>query len=447
MGVKKTTPFVLGDNPISGIGVAGYKSIIHEQSIQFKPLTILAGANCSGKSSMIQPLLLLKQTLEDPLQTGDLKIDGPNVSFSKVDQLFSRTHGGGSDQLAFRIDYSDKSSVTLQFKSASSATDRKKKDVLLVGNLIKEDDISFFLSVNDLGRNLKAVKLLPPKLFEIYHWPENIQCSIMKYKFFVFPSVSIEQGKRSYIWSTRTDEWFLSKIVHLPGYRGNRERSYPATETSGEYKATFHQYTGSVISKWQREQTDKYQRLGDTLRDLELTWNVKAEYIDDTRVEIKVGRGSKTKLGGPRDLVNIADVGFGVSQVLPILVALIEASPGQIVYIEEPEIHLHPNAQYKMAKVLADAAKRGVIVIAETHSPIIIRRIQTLVAEGYIGLDQVGMYWFERDPKDGATNVTEAELDANGAYGDWPQDFDDVTLRVEKEYLDAVSRRRRRASR
>src|SRR5207237_9611492 len=72
------------------ITVSGYKSIRDEQSIEIKPLTILAGANSSGKSSMIQPLLLLKQTLEAPYDPGPLLLNGPNVKFTSADQLLSR---------------------------------------------------------------------------------------------------------------------------------------------------------------------------------------------------------------------------------------------------------------------------------------------------------------------------------------------------------------------
>src|SRR5438128_7178785 len=69
------------------ITVSGYKSIRDEQSIEIKPLTILAGANSSGKSSMIQPLLLLKQTLEATYDPGPLLLNGPNVNFTLVDQM------------------------------------------------------------------------------------------------------------------------------------------------------------------------------------------------------------------------------------------------------------------------------------------------------------------------------------------------------------------------
>jgi len=75
---------------ITRITVGGFKSIAQEQSIEIKPLTILAGANSSGKSSMIQPLLLLKQTLEATFDPGALLLNGPNVKFTEVDQLLSR---------------------------------------------------------------------------------------------------------------------------------------------------------------------------------------------------------------------------------------------------------------------------------------------------------------------------------------------------------------------
>ena len=139
------------------------------------------------------------------------------------------------------------------------------------------------------------------------------------------------------------------------------------------------------------------------------------------------------------DMVNIADVGFGVSQILPVLVAIIVAEPGQLVYIEQPELHLHPRAQVALAQVLADAAKRGVRVVAETHSSLLLLGIQTLVAEGYLSPELVKLHWFTRR-EDGVTEVSSAELDEAGAYGDWPEDFDDIDLKTQSRYLNAVDR-------
>src|SRR6516164_3128959 len=81
---------------IAEIQVAGFKSISDEQKIEIRPLTILAGANSSGKSSMMQPLLLLKQTLEAPYDAGPILLNGPILKFTLADQLLSRIGKGRS---------------------------------------------------------------------------------------------------------------------------------------------------------------------------------------------------------------------------------------------------------------------------------------------------------------------------------------------------------------
>lgn len=173
------------------------------------------------------------------------------------------------------------------------------------------------------------------------------------------------------------------------------------------------------------------------MENLGLTWKVEAKQRDETQVELKVGRLPHSLRGGAQDLVSIADVGFGVSQTLPVLVALRAANPGQLVYIEQPEIHLHPSAQRAFANILADAAKRGVIVIVETHSALLLQGVQTLVAEDELPPGLVKLHWFQRDST-GVTAVTSADLDDSGAFGEWPEDFDDVELTSESEYLSAA---------
>ena len=141
---------------------------------------------------------------------------------------------------------------------------------------------------------------------------------------------------------------------------------------------------------------------------------------------------------GATDLVNIADVGFGVSQTLPVLVALLTAQPGQLVYIEQPEIHLHPSAQVAMASLLVKAANRGVRVVAETHSSLLLLGVQSQVAEKHIEPEKVKLHWFTRDDTTGATTVTSADLDEAGRFGDWPEDFDETSLKAQARYLDAA---------
>ena len=90
---------------ITKIAVSGFKSLANECEIDIRPLTILAGANSSGKSSIMQPLLMLKQTLEAPYDPGPLLLDGPNVQFTEAEQFLSRLTGEkGTDCFQIEIE-------------------------------------------------------------------------------------------------------------------------------------------------------------------------------------------------------------------------------------------------------------------------------------------------------------------------------------------------------
>lgn len=195
----------------------------------------------------------------------------------------------------------------------------------------------------------------------------------------------------------------------------------------------FENYVARLIFDWQRAGDPRWEYLEEDLQRVRLAHRISAQRVNDVAIELRVG------LVGAR-MDNVADVGFGVSQVLPVLVALRVAEAGRLVYLEEPEIHLHPRAQTKLADILADAAKRGVRVVAETHSSLLLRGIQTLVARGELDPDLVRFHWFSRDAE-GITQVSSATPDANGAFGDWPEDFGDVALESEQQYLDAVETR------
>jgi predicted ATPase len=189
-----------------------------------------------------------------------------------------------------------------------------------------------------------------------------------------------------------------------------------------------------LILSWQKDQGTTDNQLNHDLQAVGIALSVFAHRIGDAFIDLRVG------IVEHRD-DSIADVGFGVSQVLPVLVALRAAQPGRLVYLEEPEIHLHPRAQAKLADILAGAAERGVRVVVETHSTLLLTAIQTLVRRGDLKPGLVKLHWFERDPKTGITEVSSTGLDKNGAFGDWPEDFDEVILAAEREYLDAVTER------
>ena len=216
---------------------------------------------------------------------------------------------------------------------------------------------------------------------------------------------------------------------------------FPKATVGDSFAGAFDYYFASVLNDWQRRRSTELDHVGQDLQELGLTWKVEVEEISDIALSIRVGRLPKRpSRSAARDLVNMADVGFGVSQVLPVVVALRVAKPGDTIYVEQPELHLHPRSQVMLASILANASKRGVRVIAETHSSLLLLGVQTLVAEGRLDPRSVKLNWFQRD-KQGATRVTGADVDENGAFGEWPEDFGDVSLQAQKEYLDAVDER------
>lgn len=448
---------------INKITVAGYKSIAKEQCIEIRPLTILAGSNSSGKSSMMQPLLLLKQTLEASYDPGILLLDGPNIRFTSSEQLLShkpKDSAPGSFFISLDVEgevrFSTRFIRELKKGFAIGETTYrnlkekrgdnlfwKKIEITLKPNMSHREIISKVLPTDMKGflRNFSGTTRT------------NHEWVIARNRCFLELAV---KGKNetnkspaipfttllSLLWGSPREniEQYIRELIHLPGLRGNPERTYPVTAVGTTFPGTFEKYVASVIANWQEDKgSNKLERLGKDLNAIGLTWKVAAKPIKDTQVELQVGRLTSASSGNARDMVSIADVGLGVSQTLPVIVALHAAKRGQLVFLEQPEIHLHPRAQTAMAKVLADAARRGVRVVAETHSALLILGIQTLVAEGRLDPSLVKLHWFER--KGGTTRIKSADLDDAGSFGDWPEDFADVALEAQSNYLDAAESR------
>ncbi|MHB8598206.1 MAG: AAA family ATPase [Ktedonobacteraceae bacterium] len=444
---------------ITRITVGGFKSIIEEQSIEVRPLTILAGANSSGKSSIMQPLLLLKQTLEAPYDPGALLLDGPNVKFTLVDQLLSRKSDGGVvDTFHVGIGIDEMINITTHFVKSkrqgfevneTNYESDKGKFRLYVGMPQKEIETAFFAAAIFDSSN-------------IIKYGNRELLKLSRQRSFLVP-VTVSETNESpelLVVAHMTGEVTMNnrirQIIHLPGLRGDPERTYKVSAvgsvftgtlvfpgdslfpSTSIFPGTFENYVASVIGQWQIENNnDKLGKVNRDLFRLGLTGKITARAIDDAHVELLVNRFPYHNRSVQDDMVSIADVGLGVSQALPVVIALHAASQGQLVYLEQPEIHLHPRAQSALAEVLADAVKEGKRVVVETHSSLLLLGIQTLVAEGKLSSEMVKLHWFTQQ-EDGSTKIDSADLDGAGAFGDWPEDFDRVSLDSEGRYIDAA---------
>jgi predicted ATPase len=130
--------------------------------------------------------------------------------------------------------------------------------------------------------------------------------------------------------------------------------------------------------------------------------------------------------------------------VIPVLEGCAVPRPGPL-FVEQPEIHLHPRAQGELAQILCDASKRRQMIV-ETHSEHMINRARRLVAEGKMAPDHVVIHYIDRD-EDGSHAVTIGVDDAGDFTRDWPDGFYDERYRETMKIAEAQARRSRRRSR
>ncbi|MDQ2886331.1 MAG: AAA family ATPase [Chloroflexota bacterium] len=434
-------PEVAENAGITRITVAGFKSIAQEQSIEVRPLTILAGVNSSGKSSIMQPLLLLKQTLDATYDPGALLLNGPNVRFTSTEQILSRVNDGQSRK-SFHV--GAEISTGRAVKSYFTRDKNRRIDVEQTIYTSKNGEYAVYRGMPSSALNDAFIMEFKQGLFKRLL---NELWTVLE------KNITIDRNRCFLTFLDKKNEVFdfgventnvgeyIRQIIHLPDLRGNPERTYPITAVGPEFPGTFDKYFASVIGQWQSENNaEKLRKVNRDLARLGLTGGISAEPIDDTQIELLVHRYSRKEEFDFEDMVSIADVGLGISQTLPVIVALHTASPDQLIYVEQPELHLHPRAQSAMAEVLADAAIAGARMVVETHSSLLLLGIQTLVAEGKLPHELVKLHWFQL-LDDGSTQIISADLDETGAFGDWPVDFADVALSSEGRYLDAAQAR------
>ena len=125
--------------------------------------------------------------------------------------------------------------------------------------------------------------------------------------------------------------------------------------------------------------------------------------------------------------LDITDVGFGISQILPVIVQGFLSFKGSLTMVEQPEIHLHPKMQADLADLFIDVVKstnnEKKFLLIETHSEYLLRRLRRRIAEGLISSDDIAIY-FVSPPKnvDASSEILEKEVAVNGSF-EWPEDF------------------------
>jgi predicted ATPase len=115
-------------------------------------------------------------------------------------------------------------------------------------------------------------------------------------------------------------------------------------------------------------------------------------------------------------------VGFGYSYILPIVVSGLIAKEGEILIVENPEAHLHPKAQSRLAKFLAKVSSCGVQVFIESHSDHILNALRIAVLDDIITHEDLSILYFQQNPEQ---PVVQIPVQPNGGIEEWPEGFFD----------------------
>lgn len=129
------------------------------------------------------------------------------------------------------------------------------------------------------------------------------------------------------------------------------------------------------------------------------------------------------RTGLTTDWTRPANVGYGVSYALPIIVAGLVTGKGRTLIIYSPEAHLHPRAQARIGAFLAQMAASGTQVLIETHSDHVMDGVRIAVKESRLTPDAAQFHYFAK--RDGVPHISSPTIDAQGKLSEWPEGFFD----------------------
>lgn len=436
--------------------------------IRLAPITALFGSNSSGKSSLLQMLLLLKQTAESPdrAQVLNLGDDRSLVDLGTFqDILFGHKltiplkldMAWDLPKPLVIVDPSRKSSALFIGQAVDFSTEiawQASSEPGLGRAAVKEMTYGFadetFSMVQrgkgeyDLQSGFKLVRTqgrpwkLPPPA-KCYGFPDQVRAYYQNASFLSDLELQFEElfTRMFYLgplreYPKRQYSWAGTQPADM-GRRG--ERVVDALLASRE--------AGARISRGRgRKRQTLEERVAEWLQDLGLIHSFEVRPITKggRLFQVWVRRDPKAAE------VLITDVGFGVSQILPVITLCYYAPEGSTLLLEQPEIHLHPRVQAGLADVLIDAVKtRGIQIVLESHSEHLLRRLQRRIAEEELAPEEAALYFCFTEK--GESHLTPLQLDPYGNITNWPKGFFGDEMGEIAAMSQAMLERKRRAAR
>jgi predicted ATPase len=412
------------------MNMKNFKSWLDTGDIPLASLTGFFGTNSSGKSSLLQMLLLLKQTAESSDRGLILKTGSIQEGYVNLGTAHEITHRD-TEEMTIGLTWENpkpikintvKSLKTIHYEANLRAT---SKETQVISLSYKSEGFEAVMQ-HDTKENYKVrvtvdgkePKLQPARPFKYISKPikcygfsdealryyqdaEYLQDIVYQFEqqfqnlYYLGPLR--EYPQRIYTWGGETPTG-----VGLKG-----ELAIPAL-LAGKGKGVYGKGNTLKLEK----------RIAQWLVEMGLAESFRTRAIQQGGVqyEVRIKRHKKSHE------VLITDLGFGVSQILPVLVLCYYAPIGATIILEQPEIHLHPSVQSALADVFIDVIKRrNIQLIIESHSEHLLRRLQRRIAEQELTPQETALYFC--DSSNGVSHIQPLEIDTFGNIRNWPQEF------------------------
>lgn len=367
--------------------------------LPFAPFTLLTGPNASGKSTVLQAIILLHQTAVDANWGTDLLLDGTTLSLGTLGDIVDKVNGRRSFSIGlssadFACDWTFESGAVSQ--SDVRSADREDIAVPLSRLTLRAGTEELFTEISP------PIPLLPPH-------PSPVRRELAE---------------------------LLERLTYICAERTGPRETYPLYDplrhrtvgTQGDLAPGKLYWYGDhpIDSKLHFEREP-----APTLYKQTQAWL--ADFFPGASFEVqRVPRANLVTLGirtsPDTDHHRPQHVGFGLTHVLPILVACLHARRGDLILIENPEVHLHPMGQAKMGMFLARAAAAGVQVIVETHSDHVLNGLRRAVKTSILPPEGTALHFFQPRAlaeQQGESQVISPRLLSEGTIDHWPEGFFD----------------------
>jgi predicted ATPase len=435
----------------SSIRLRNVRSFKDSGTVPLRPLTLLVGPNNAGKSTLLNTILLLAQSIQGNPDGGQLATSGPLIDLGSFDDI---VRGGiKAKDRSFSIDLRlPDAQIERELNEYRHGTSRRNSigDHLSVRfsfnraeDRIEVDHSAYYngkklLVALDRRQNSKAdepsyslrgnlqvpSETLSPSLRNFLPQVERSELPDRQDPLFSdILDAQLNSMIRNQIWADALQRVELIAPLREPIPRYTflgRTAPTPAGVASGGEAVL------QLLRSADRLRRSNQDRLVDLVdywlsRRFQLTKDLRVVDVDRAARVLSLVANQKGGFAG----INIANMGEGVSQLLPIIASIVMLDEWHAVLVEQPEIHLHPAAQADLGDLMiagiGKSKKRQVIV--ETHSEHLLLRVRRRIAEGKLNPGDVAVLYVEKPG--GASRIRHLTLDESGNFDDWPAGFFD----------------------